>query len=734
MATSRDRTLEVPVIFAGLGKDEARPRFAVYRVDKRGRPSERIGSFDGKHLKIDLGGAETIAFGPDTDDPGALAQESLTIYRVAQKLETWRRQGVVIAQDAWHYFIRLPVCVAGKVRKCRPWFWDYLQQPRLAAIFDHLQRARVEPLGAELQPQLRFPVHCMPLCDGVVEVFERSCCCPAFDLERLLRELQRLLEGLPVPVPAPIPDPGSRLPRIPDPDESPFSDRVLRETARRIGRGKAAMPALAAIPSQKLYQDYLAMRRLAGDAALRYVGERPYLWPLCCPCSLKKVGQTTLQPGGHFDFCYWRRLSRGTCRVTHAFRVRQRINGTWVVVYDGVAAHDHFPAGESADLSSFDPRAVVCADGPGDAPPNEGVPFVMLEHVGRYGSFHFNFPQQADVARMAALDHDDGTYATGYAPDCPWGGRLGLRLWFSPELDGTVAYYRLKVVPVDDDGMAAGTPIVLDDSVAWDKFVESGGEFVRVPEVLGPVPVASGEPGLFRVPYWSSPEHRYLSGQYHQIWDTARDEFGDRRFMLAIEVFDDAGSRIRPDGASGPGADRNFQFRRWTSTALTAVVPFADAAHVFWVDNTPVGGDLVDLRVDGVANGDQCQFLSGTADSRLSVGFRAYHVHGVDHSGTDTDADSFMMNYDLRWLRGLNGGSGALAAAPSTGNDHTDVGENGPAVESGSADFSSMLDLHGRCTFTVRLRVRAKHFDGRSRISAYDFAEIASFALQIGGS
>ena len=734
MATSKDKTLDVPVIFAGLGKDEAPPGFAVYRVDPRGRPAQKIGSSDGKRVKIALGDAETIAFGPDADDHGELAQESLTLFRVAQKLDIWRSQGVVITRDAWQYLIQVRVCVGGKARKCRPWFWDYLRQTQLSGLFEHLQLARIEPLGAELQPHLRFPIRCMPLCDGVVEVFERVCCCPRIDLGRLLLELQRLLERLPVPVPDPIPDPGPVVTRIPEPSESPFSVKVLRDTARRIRRSKSGAPSLSAIPPQKLYEDYLALHRLTEDAALRYVGTRHYLWPLFCACTLKRVGQTTLQPGGHFDLCYGRPLIHNRCLIAHAYRVKQRINGVWVVVYDGVAAHDYFPAGDSADLNSFDPKALVCADGPGDPPPHDGVPFVMLEHVGRYGSFHFNFPPQVGVSQMATLDPDDGTYTTGYAPDCPWGGQLGLRLWFSPELEGVVAYYRLKVVPVDDGGAAVGTPVLLDDSVAWDKFVESGGDFVRVPETLGPAPVASGEPGLFRVPYWRSPDHRYLSGQYHQVWDTARNEFGDRRFMLLVEVFDDQGNRIKPNGASGPGAGRGFQFRRWSSAVHTDAVPFADAAHVFWADNTPVGGDLVDLRVDGVANGDQCQFLSGAADTEFSVGFRAYHVHGVDHSGTDADADSFMMNYDIRWFRGLNGGSGSLGAAPSAGNDHTDVGENGPPVASGSADFSTMLDLHGRCAFSVRLRVHAKHFNGNSRISAYDFEETASFALEIAGS
>ena len=36
-----------------------------------------------------------------------------------------------------------------------------------------------------------------------------------------------------------------------------------------------------------------------------------------------------------------------------------------------------------------------------------------------------------------------------------------------------------------------------------------------------------------------------------------------------------------------------------------------------------------------------------------------------------------------------------------------------------------------KCTFSVTLHVYAKHFTGSGRIQSYDYAETASFALEI---
>ncbi len=735
MASRSEKPLNLSVTFVGLKQGEQAPAFAVYQVDISGRAVEKLGGYDGKMLKFDPGTATSIAFGPDVEDYKSLPMESLTGYRVAQKVDLWRNQGVVLPPEIWNRFHFLFQCVTGTVSKCRPWYWGLLDDIRLKPAFQLAQVARIKPITAGLRPHIAFPLNCQTLCDGVVEVYERECCCRYFLIPDLLARLREILAVLPIPLPDPLPDP------LPGRDPASFNPVSLRAAARNIQQNRTPLK-LAATPPQNLHQDYLALRSMPADAAQAYVLGRPYLYPLLCHCSLRKVGETPIQPGGRFDLCFLRapyHLSLEHCVTTYAYRIRQMINGVWHVVYDGLAAHQYFPAGSPANIHSYDPQARSCADGPGEPPPNDNRSFVMLEHVGSYGSFHFNFPAQTGVSQLGPLDANDGSYTTSYAPDCPWGSNLGLRLWFSPELEPIVKYYRLKVVATSDAGTPVGTPIVLDDSVTWDKFVTVAGDIVRAPEALGPVTVGS-ESNLFKAPYWSSPDHLYLSGQFHQVWNTAQSQFPDGKYMLLLEVFDGAGNRIKPNGASGPGTAKAFQFRRWASAVDTDPVPFADAAHVFWVDNTPVGGDIVDLRKNGVANTDECQFMTGTETSTFAIGFRAYHVHGVDHLGNG-DADSFMWKYGISWQRGLNGSTGTLGPAPSGGNDHTDVGEAGLAVSSGSETFKTMLTktmtdgtqvVLPKCTFSVTLDVYAKHFTGSGRIQQYDYSETASFALEIG--
>lgn len=722
MKKNKENPADFPVTFVGLKDGEQAPLFAAYQLDTAGRPVRKLGSYDGKVLKIDLGDVGSVALGPDVEDFKALPNDSLASYRVAQKIDLWHKQGLVLPRDIWDRFHFYFVCVTGKVHKCRPWFWDLIDDIRLRPMFELAQVARIKPITAERQPHILFPLRCQPLCDGIVEIYERECCCHHIHVPDLLTRLRDILDTLPIPIPDPIPEP------IPGPDPAPFSPQLLRAKARTIQRRKTQLD-LAAVPPENLHQDYLALRSLPAEAARLYVIERPYLFPIFCHCSVRKVGQTAIRPGGHFDFCYLRSRSSAHCFTTYAYKVKQIINGAWTIVYNGLAAHQYFGAGSPANIRSHNPQARVCADGPGDPPPNEGTPFVMLEHVGGFGTFHFNFPAQTGVSQIGALDADDGTYTTGYAPDCPWGGGLGLRLWFSPELEPIVKYYRLKVVSMNDAGSTVGAPVVLNSTVTWDKLVDIPGDTIRAPETLGPVSVGA-ENDLFQVPYWSSPDHRYLSGQFHQVWNTAQTLFPDGKYMLIIEVFDAAGNRIKPAGAVGPGANQPFQFRRWVSAADTDPVLFADAAHVFWVDNTPVGGDIVDLRKNGDPNIAECQFMTGGGSSTFAIGFRAYHVHGVEHAGNGDD-NSFMWHYGISWQRGLNGDTGTLGPAPSGGNNHTDVGESGGPVSSDSETFANLLDEHSKCTFSVTLRVYAKHFTGNSRILAYDYLETASFALEI---
>jgi hypothetical protein len=145
------------------------------------------------------------------------------------------------------------------------------------------------------------------------------------------------------------------------------------------------------------------------------------------------------------------------------------------------------------------------------------------------------------------------------------------------------------------------------------------------------------------------------------------------------------------------------------------------------VDNTAVFGDIVDIRQDHVPSSAECQFLTGPGSSEVSIGFRAYHVHGVLDP-----TDTFMASYSLTWTRGLNGPSGWFASGTS------DVGEVG-VQESNSQSVATLLAAyppafpaaHTRCTFSLHLHVVAKHFTGSSRINSYDYHETASFAVSL---
>lgn len=212
MATSNQKprdgkSLDLKVTFVGLEAGAAPPRFAVYRMDTSGRPVAKLGAYDGKTLSFDPGKAGVVAFAPDVEDFRNLPTDSLIRYRLAQNAEQWRKRGVVLSPDIWNRFRFFFTCVSGTVRKCRPWFWELLDDIRLQPMFAQAQIARIRPLDAELLPHLRFPLNCQTVCDGVIEVYTRKCCCRYIPIPDLLDRLRDILADLPIPIPDPIPDP-----------------------------------------------------------------------------------------------------------------------------------------------------------------------------------------------------------------------------------------------------------------------------------------------------------------------------------------------------------------------------------------------------------------------------------------------------------------------------------------------------------------------------------------------
>ena len=730
----------IAVHFVGLGDTEKAPPTALYQLDASGVPAKKLATVDNGQLMIDpaqLKGAQ-LAIGPDSNSPNTLDPATLLRYRGDQVLEDWQRRGLFIPAERWPVLLQENICVSGRARKCRPWWYDQVfvaaVQPKLGVQRFSLP-ARVGDLSAS---NIRLPFRCLPLCEGKVEVFERVCCCDHIIYDDLLDRLREVLERIPIEIDFPIP---------PEPDPGPLA--FARGANRRSRRPPARLPELAqgtfdlndaattgrTTVSERVFQDYQALRRLPRHEVEAYVLARPYLAAYICQCTMRKVGEAFIQPGGTFDFCYWRprrpHHHRLRCYTTFAYRVKQQIGGVWVTVYDGVAGHDYFAQGEEADLRTSHAQARPCDDGPEPPDPGDGVPFVMLEHVTGSGTHHYNFPVQTALSQVGALMADSGLYDFAGVPDCPWGSGLGLRLWVSPSLEGTVAYYRFKVVAVNAAGVAVGTPEILDTPVAWSRFVAVPGDVITTSTGLAANPAdVGGQAGLFTMPYWSGGMN-WLSGQYHQTWNTT--DQADGNYLLILELFGPGGVRIKPNGspAGDPGTAQAFQFRRWEAPGDTDNVPFADCAHVFRVNNTPVVGDIVDLRKNGNPSTDECQFMSGPPGTTFSVGFRAYHVTGVTTGGGPGDTNSFMRRYTISWQRGLNGPTGTIETGTADQGELAVEPSNTLDIAVLLGAFPPLHPAHTRCTFSVHLHVDAKHHNGGSFIDAYDYRETASFALEL---
>ncbi|MFL6780036.1 MAG: hypothetical protein ACJ8E8_13495, partial [Sphingomicrobium sp.] len=650
-----------------------------------------------------------MAIGPDVANPAELKSEQLLVFRVDDISQIWAGQGVVLPRARWEIVLPRFQCVHGKVRKCRPFWWDIVAEVQPIAT-KGVKYSRALALRSQAISRISaasalgsryYPWRCIPICEGRVQVYERQCCCDYVVLPDLIDRIREVLERVPIP-----------WPPIPQPDPPPFRLHQQRITGKSASDLIRPDFDLSDAPPQRLYEAYRELMSLPPAEAQRYALERVWLHPFFCDCTIKKVGQVSIQPDGSFHLCYPRYRPPFGCHLTYSYKVQQFINGFWTTVYNGPAGGAWFSAGEEADLRVANPKAIPCDDLDNPPPPNEtGLPIIMLSHIGAFGTFHFRYPSQIGFSQFAAVGGNDGLYTVGSVPDCPWAGTLGLFLHTSSDLQPIAKYYRLSVVPVNATGSPVGTPQALKTPISWawkDSSISEGSDN------LGPHTKGT-ESNLYWIPYGKAVDplayHDWLPGQAHQIWDTAHAPDGDLassgRYMLILEVFDNNGVKVRPNNATpGPGTKKNFTFLRWEDATQTQPVPYSDCAHIFWTDQEPVIGDIVDLRKNGQGNIAECQYMNGDASDQFSIGYKAFHVNGI------SDSNSFMRWHSISWQRGLNGDTGTLA--PET-SPTTNAGEFGVA-QSGSATFGEMLDEdeNVKCTFSVTLDVVSKHFNGAS--------------------
>lgn len=748
---AEQRKLTVNLVFQGRKADEELPITAAYLISPAGTVVRKLAT--AKDCKLEVGAdwkkqGSVVALGPDTDDLRQLRAGSLLQFRLETALPLWQQQNTIhITRNWWWGWFGTIACVSGRVRSC-PW-WQY---PRELFAADSVATRSASVGATQLLPRLANEARlslltnpispfCRPVCNGVVEVYERVCCCRLWGIldPRLpvliakLRECVQVWPPPPFPFPEPEPSPFPSPGPTPGPDPLPIdraSDRTLKLREATVD------PATIVPPAPRLVEDLQVLESLSVENANRYVIERPYLLGLICTCQMNKKGETVLTPDGSFSFCYWRPFRFylwGTwCTVSYAYKVRQWQENQWVYIYDGIASNDYFTQDEFANLVSRSFRARPCDTDP--PPIDHDKPFVLLQDVGATRSYRLVSPVQSSADGIASLLAENaglldappgGGSAVQQLWNRPWSHTMRFRLYFHPGMQALGAfYYRICVVAADAWGnpLSGATPHCLVDPVSWLRYQYVGGQIQIESDSLGPHivtdPDGNVQSGLFTIPYWDA-NHLWLSGQYHQSWNTLSETNG--RHLVLLEVFDNQGRRLRPIGAGGSGTDADFDFLRWVDAVNTVAVPFASLIHVFWADKQPCYGDIEDLRKNGLPSVESCQFMSGNADATFSAGFRAFHAHGPS-------GEPFMWYYTMWYKRGLSGPSRTIQ---TSGENAPPSLSAGPPAVSAPQTFASMLNGETKCSFALNLRVYAKHTNGSRRIHEYDRHDQAAFALEI---
>jgi hypothetical protein len=460
--------------------------------------------------------------------------------------------------------------------------------------------------------------------------------------------------------------------------------------------------------------------------AVRY----PFFWCHCSPPKL--VGAGFIQNNGTFSVC-WKEppiFLLPHCHEEFAYIVKQPIGGSFVTIYNGVAANQWYRAGEHPTLTSYHPHAIGCRE---SDVPGEG-PFVVLEDIGATPSHRLATPLQTSFQSVAPPAYNSGLLdpvanpadAVGQLRNRNLGGHVALQYHFTETMRSAAGavYFRIQVARADASGNPATswTPLAAMTWSTWRLNTATPGSIALGPHTVG------AESNLSFIPYDTGAplgaNEEWQDGQYHGVIPTESFGGGIGRYLVMIEVFNAAGARLKPAGAppAEAGTAAGFTFRRWNVPATTIPVPFAALTHMFWWDNRPAAADIVDIRLDGDISSDQCQFLEGGPGANVRIGYRAFHPQ----PGTP----SFLHNHSLVITRGLNGPSWQVANPPQA-----EVGEGGPPHTSVPRSLDDLLgdepSGQQRCAFAVNLRAHVKTTNGAGTLSNLDRGETAAFAAAI---
>lgn len=665
---------------------------AIYTLDASGKvlkttPVSDKGEFDLTSEAVSSASRVAVARAAEGKQPPDLTNAVLfQSYDVAERLRAG--EALELGGNDIGILIRPRRCAQGSLRHCYPYrlvvknLAAEIQVQSIARKASSVLESAVSESVSGAFRQFPSPIfpRCSPVCDGVVEVYRRTCCCPPIiyrdpriDLLRdRLRELVATIPRIKWPIP---PDPG------------PIEEAIVAHGT--LDQLKSNAPA-----------DLQALTVLEPAEQALYINARPYLFHVCCHCGpAQKVGQGYLRPDGTFRICFYDTLLRYSCWSNYAFIVKQSINGSTVTIYNGVATNNWFSDISDVDLVTYNPHTINC--GRPEHPVNPNA--VYLQDVGLKEAWSLGKPANGinPAGPYAPIFTDGLINPNGLgAAGAPWnrnlGGTLKLAYFISESLRGTAKYYRLSWVPASN---LAATPTVLPPET-WNYTQISGTSVHVIPQPLG-VPGTD----LSEIPYYA--DHAWQSLQYHGKFDTRGCAPG--WYVVTLELFDAARNPI----TSG------VNFVNWNrdpatdtpATPATDPVPYAKLLVPLYVDNRACYGDIHNVTAPASTGSDSdCLYLVGGATQQVRFEYNAGFPD-----------PNFLWQYSFWVHRGLSGGNRYLISGRTTNSalpwDYVD------------SDIGTLLEGHQRCALAANLDVIAKTTDGIYDLTANAPDQIA-FSLE----
>lgn len=682
MATDKRRS---KLVFRDLDSSTETGPLTIYALDAAGKvvstaPVSEKGDFDLTPDAVTKAARVVIARTPEgSDAPDLKNAVAFHPSEIAERLRG--REAIELGPS--HAGILFPIyrCADGSVRHCWPYLLalkslqaDLTKSAKFragaaASITESLRPSANAVFDiAKLTPTI-LP-RCRPVCDGVVEVWRRFCCCsPWVYLDSRFELLRDRLREIVVQIPK------WRGP-IPEPDPSP-----LVEAIEASGTVNPVLTSAAA--------DLDALSTLQPAEQLVYVNARPYLHYLICSCNApQKVAQGYIRPDGTFRICF---PTPGylafPCYFQYSFVVKQTINGQVVTIYNGVAANNWTSDLTGVDLVSYHPRAINCRQ---DDDPVDGDA-VYLQDIGLTPAWKLGKPAGGiNPAGPYAPIFTHGLINPGGVGGSPanrnLGGSLRLRYFISNNIVSIAKFFRIGYVAA---GSLGATPTYLP-AETW--LYQSGFDVI-------PYPLNTLRPDMSEIPF---PEliggKPWQSGQYHGTFNT--NGLTEGLYVLILELFDAAGNPV----------SAGVQFANWNVPDHVDPAPFNKLLTPVYIDNRGCYGDIIDVTAPASTGSDpDCLYLSGPASQNVAIRY----VAGFPDP-------NFLWYYTLWTHRGLSGPNVTLiTSSVNTPLPDTNV----------TSTIGAMLGDHVRCAFAANLDVYAKTTDGIYDLTAHMPDQIA-FSLE----